>query len=135
MHLSPPLRHWHPARDGRRLVAELVHSPSELLVLVGVWLTAAPQMFDHDAVTIPYAGWSDVISGLGLVVLAWLRVVAPAAAPWMMLLIGALGVWVIASPFVRGYSGMTAATWNDVLVGTAVIALSFASWWLGRRAG
>ncbi|WIM92538.1 SPW repeat protein [Actinoplanes oblitus] len=135
MHLSPPLRHWHPARDTRRLVAELVHSPSELLVLIGVWLTAAPLIFSHNSAVNTYAGWSDVISGLGLVVLAYLRVMTPAGTTWMMLLTAALGAWVIAAPFVRGYAEVRSTTWNDVLVGTAVIALSFASWWLGRRKG
>lgn len=37
-----------------------------------------------------------------------------------------LGAWLILAPFILGYPGV-AATWNDVLVGIAVIAIAFAA--------
>jgi hypothetical protein len=133
MHLNPPLRHWHPVRDGRRLIAEFTHTPAEVTVLAGVWLTAAPLLFDHNAAAAPYAGWSDVIAGLTLVALAYLHVVHPAGTTRVSMLTGLTGVWVMVSPFVRGYTGSATATWNDLLTGAAVVALSTVTWWTERR--
>ncbi|GIF02651.1 SPW repeat protein [Actinoplanes siamensis] len=124
MHLSPPLRHWHPVRGGRRVIFELTHTPSELTVLLGAWLTASPLLFDHNVATVPYAGWSDVIAGLALVALAYLRAVHPAGTGPVSVVTALVGAWVMASPFVRGYADSTTALWNDLLTGFAVIVLS-----------
>ncbi|WP_043511991.1 MULTISPECIES: SPW repeat protein [unclassified Actinoplanes] len=132
MHLSPPLRHWHPARDSKRLISEFLHTPSELMVLAGVWLTAAPLLFDHQAAVVAYAGWSDVLSGLALVVLAYVRAVDPFGTDWVNAVTGLVAVWVMVSPFVRGYTGSTTATWNDLITGAVVIGLSAASWHFRR---
>lgn len=44
----------------------------------------------------------------------------------------ALGAWLIAAPFVLGYSDLMAAVWNDVIVG--LVVLSFA-WYRTPRPG
>ena len=36
-----------------------------------------------------------------------------------------LGLWLIAAPFVLGYSGVSTAMFNDVIVGIAVAASSY----------
>ncbi|GAA2851523.1 hypothetical protein Acy02nite_35090 [Actinoplanes cyaneus] len=128
MHLSPPLRHWHPLRGGRRVVTEMSHTPSELLVIAGAWLTVGPLIFDHHAATAPYAGWSDVLSGLVLVALGYVEAVHPAGTTRLTLVTAMVGVWVMLSPFVRGYADSAGATWNDLLTGAVVIALSTAGW-------
>ena len=38
----------------------------------------------------------------------------------------AAGIWLIAAPFILGYSAVTAAVWNDVLIGLAVAGLAWA---------
>lgn len=129
MHLSPPLRHWHPIRDGRRAVAEMSHTPSELLVVAAVWLTVAPLVFDHHVAVATYAAWSDVLAGLTLVALGYLRAVHPAGTTRLSLVAAVIGAWVMMSPFVRGYSHVPAVTWNDLVTGAVVIALGAAGWW------
>lgn len=132
MHLSPPLRHWHPVRGGRRVVSELSHTPSELLVMTGLWLTLGPLIFDHHAAIAAYAGWSDVIAGLSLVALGYVRAVHPAGTARISLATAVVGAWVMLSPLVRGYAGSTGATWNDLVTGAVVIALSAAGWRTSR---
>lgn len=34
------------------------------------------------------------------------------------------GIWLILAPFLLGYSGVSAALWNDIVLGVAVIVLS-----------
>ncbi len=43
----------------------------------------------------------------------------------------ALGLWVIISPFVLGFTGNQTARWNDIATGAAValVAFSGGSWW------
>ncbi len=56
------------------------------------------------------------------------RIVAPARTASLSLINVALGGWLIAAPFILGYSAIPAPTWNDVLVGTIVILLAGVSW-------
>lgn len=37
----------------------------------------------------------------------------------------ATGIWLIAAPFIPGYSAVTAALWNDILIGLAVAGLAW----------
>jgi hypothetical protein len=104
------------------------HTPSELIVMAGVWLTVGPLIFDHHAATAPYAGWSDVLTGLSLVALGYVRAVHPAGTTRLSLLTAALGAWVMIAPFARGYADSAGATWNDLGTGAVVIALSAAGW-------
>lgn len=50
-------------------------------------------------------------------------------AGWIPLI---LGLWLIAAPFVLGYSHISAAMFNDVIVGIVVAATTYAL--IGRRA-
>ncbi|MEU4420253.1 SPW repeat protein [Actinoplanes sp. NPDC024001] len=120
----------------RRLVDEMMHSPSELIVLVGTWLILAPMVLDHGAADIAFIGWNDVIVGLAIVALAFLRVVIPAGTAPLSLVTMGLGAWLTAAPFVRGYdSAAPLATVNDIIVGCAVLALAAASYRTERAGG
>ena len=136
MHLrlySPFSGHRHHARGPvRRLVSEMVHTPSELVVPAGTWLIMAPLVLDHSTADIAFAGWNDVIVGLSIVALAFLRVVMPADTAPLSLVIAGLGGWLVLAPFVRGYHTAPLATLNDVVVGIAVVLLATASWRAGR---
>ncbi|MCL6450535.1 MAG: SPW repeat protein [Acetobacteraceae bacterium] len=44
-----------------------------------------------------------------------------------------LGLWLIAAPFVLGYSRLTTALWNDVIVGIVVAATSWLALMERRR--
>jgi hypothetical protein len=121
-----------PFPFARRLVTEVVHTPSELTVLAGTWLIMAPLVLDHGTADIAFIGWNDVIVGLVIVALAFLRVVMPDdTAPLSLITVG-LGGWLIVAPFVRGYHTAPLATLNDILVGIAVIMLAGASWKAAR---
>ena len=117
----------------RRLLDEMTHTPSELIVIAGLWLTCAPLVLDHGKADIAFLGWNDVVVGLAMVGLAFIRVVAPQRTAPLSLIQAALGAWLIAAPFVRGYQSAIAATVNDVLVGVAVMVLALLSWNAARR--
>lgn len=34
------------------------------------------------------------------------------------------GIWLIIAPFLLGYSGITAALWNDIIIGIAVVVFA-----------
>ncbi|WP_430788619.1 SPW repeat domain-containing protein [Actinoplanes sp. G11-F43] len=117
------------ARGTRRLVDEMAHTPGEVLVLVGLWLTSAPLVLDHAKAGLTYPGLNDVAVGLSIVVLALVRVLSPRHTSVLAVISGLLGVWLLAAPFVRGYAGMSpAATANDIAVGLVVILLAVFSW-------
>jgi hypothetical protein len=112
----------------RRLVTEMLHAPSELVVVAGTWLIVAPLVLDHDAANIAFLGWNDVIVGLLLVGLAVLRVVMPDGTAPLSLINVILGAWLVFAPFVRGYHVAPLATLNDILIGGTVAALAWTSW-------
>jgi hypothetical protein len=121
-------RHQQAAHRSHQLLSELAHTPSELVVMIGTWLVAAPMVLGHDSLLIPFAGFNDVLVGLVLVGSALLRVLLPAETAPLSLLNLLLGGWLIAAPFIRGYQGVLPATVNDVTVGAVVIVLALASW-------
>ena len=94
---------------------------SGLNIALGAWLAAASFLLGYSGVSA--ARWNDIIIGLVVLVLAWARVANPSqmtAASWFNVI---LGLWLIAAPFVLGYSGMVAPLWNDIIIGVAVAAL------------
>lgn len=117
----------------RRLGDEMAHTPSELIAVAGLWLTCAPLIFDHEAAGIAFAGWNDVIVGITIVGLALIRVIAPRHTAPLSLVHLALGGWLLAAPFVRGYQTVIGATVNDILVGLIVMVLAAISWRTARR--
>src|SRR5207302_8506897 len=56
-----------------------------------------------------------------------------AAAGWVNVINVLLGLWVAVSPFVLGFSGNTAALWNSLTVGVALVLLALMGGW-GSRA-
>lgn len=46
--------------------------------------------------------------------------------PWLGVI---FGIWLIVAPFVLGYSTVTNAMWNDIIVGVVVAVISFFSWY------
>lgn len=52
--------------------------------------------------------------------------------PWLNVI---LGIWLIVAPFVLGYSTLTNAMWNDIIVGVLVAVIAFFSWLTVTRPG
>jgi hypothetical protein len=70
--------------------------------------------------------WGVVITALAI----WAIV---KFAEWQDWLTGILGVWLIIAPWVLGFSSLTAAAWNQVIVGLLVVALAAWELWDVRQ--
>ena len=97
---------------------------SWLVVLAGIWEVAASFVLGYTGTTA--ALWNAVIVGAVLVVLgAWAalsdRESSDRALDWINAVVG---LWLIAAPFVLGYTGTALALWNDVIVGLVVAVLA-----------
>jgi len=98
---------------------------SGLDMVTGIWLLVAPFVLGYASVG--SALWNSVIAGVAVALLAASREtregVRQAAPSWIN---AAVGVWLLIAPFALGFSGVTEAFWNHMVVGVAVIA--FALW-------
>ena len=107
------MRSWPPPR------------PTGLDILAGLWLVVAPFALGFGAVSA--AVWNSVIAGIAIALLASSRETHEGlrhpTASWINAIIG---VWLVLSPFLLGFSGATVAMWNSVVLGIAVIV--FALW-------
>ena len=91
---------------------------SGLNVLVGIWLiisTFVLAVFHN----LHVAMWNNVIVGILVVLFGVTRLSdsAPAGWSWANLI---LGIWLIISPFVLGFSHVVGAMWHNVIVGIIV---------------
>ncbi len=92
---------------------------SGINLVLGIWLIISPFLLGHSDVSF----WNQIIVGLIIAVLAAIRAFGAYDAPWMSWVNVALGIWLIISPWVLGYSVVASALWNDVIVGVLVIVL------------
>ena len=92
-----------------------------LNVLFGAWLVVMPWTLGL-VDTHPLATWNAVITGGAIAVLAAADMEILSTIEESVLI--ALGAWAIASPWVFGLAGMTAATMGMVIPGLAVIVLT-----------
>jgi len=92
-----------------------------VLLLGGIWLFVAPWVLGTSSDT----GSSSNAWTLGVLiaVTAWWALTQPAAksAAWLQALFGA---WMIAAPWLIGFTGETAAAWNAWAVGAGVAVLA-----------
>ncbi len=87
-------------------------------LLAGIWLLISPLVLGYTGV-VP-AVWNNVIVGILLVLLVAYTFFGRAGFGWPEWAMVVLGLWLIVSPWVLGYSGKTPALWNDVIVGIIV---------------
>lgn len=102
-----------------------VRSASGFVVLAGLWLMLSPFVLGHGDRSA--AMWNEVVVGAIVLVLAGIRVARPdrfAGLSWVNLI---AGLWLIAAPFVCGYSEVARAMWNDIIVGLVIAAMAAAS--------
>jgi hypothetical protein len=97
---------------------------SWLVAIVGFWELIAAFVLGYSATSA--ALWNAVIIGLALIILGiWAAVAKEEATDktldWINVV---LGIWLIIAPFLLGYTAVTAAVWNDVIVGLVVIVLA-----------
>ena len=100
-----------------------VHTASGINIVAGLWLIIAPFVLGYSGMS--GALWNDVVLGIGVAVLAIVRVGNPLQYEGISWTNFVLGLWLIIAPFVIGYTD-TAGLWNDIILG--VIILSMAAW-------
>jgi hypothetical protein len=95
---------------------------SGLDVLAGIWLLISPFVlaFQH----INAAATNNVIFGIVIGLLALYRFMNPATNAGVSWLNVILGIWVLISPFVIGFSTYHVPTTNNVIMGIVVIILA-----------
>lgn len=95
--------------------------PSDLNMIVGLWLIAAP--FALGYAHFAPARWNDIVVGLLVAAFAAWRAFGHAGgwAAWVNLF---LGGWLLVSPWMYGFTHLNAAVVNDVLSGSAIALLA-----------
>lgn len=101
------------------------HWQDPVNLILGVWMLFSPWALQYQADT--PATWNAAILGIliaAVAVFALLRVMA-----WEEWTSVVLGLWLVVSPWILGFSGLVTAMWNAVIVGVVVAALAL--WALG----
>jgi len=93
-------------------------------LVLGLWLVLSPWILGFSGTS--SATWNAVLLGLAVGLLSLLRL--QGGPLWEEGANVVLGVWLILSPWILGFSGEAGATWNAVIVGLLVglLALSVA---------
>lgn len=90
--------------------------------ILGIWLILSPFLLGFSDVA--SATWNNIIIGILLAVVAgWVassRVIS-SAPKWFNFI---LGLWLIFSPFILGFSGFAVPFWNNIIIGIAVAVLA-----------
>lgn len=100
---------------------KLKHWQDPISLIAGLWLAASPWLLAFHAETWPMS--NAVIVGLAIALIALYALYEVFAwQEWANLL---LGVWLIVSPWVLGFSAMQPVMLNTVIVGALVAAMAF----------
>lgn len=95
-----------------------------LSAVLGVWVIISPWLFlevASESVS-SAASWSLWLSGAAVAVLSLAALVN--YRTWQEWVTAALGAWLVASPWIFDFAGMTALTISTVVAGGAVLILS-----------
>jgi len=92
---------------------------------LGLWLVISPWALSYQTET--YALWNALILGVLVAALAAFELFQVKA--WEEWASVGLGVWLVISPWVLGFSAGGSAMWNAMIVGLAVAVLAL--WALG----
>lgn len=99
----------------------VVKTASGLNFLVGIWFILSPWVYGARA----GAGgvWNSIIVGIIIAVFAAIRFFSPRSAPGLSWINALLGIWMVISPWVYGYTTNTARMWNSIIFGIIAIIL------------
>ena len=93
-------------------------------LVLGAWLLVSPWVLDYVRTT---AAWNAYFLGAGIFVVAVIARYVPKG--WEELINTALGVWLVVSPFVLGFTSMETVALHTVVVGILVAALAIWAMW------
>jgi hypothetical protein len=108
-------------------------------ILLGAWLFISPWILDY-VIGMPPAAKNSCLLGLAIVIFAAVAIYIPQI--WEEWINIGLGVWMIISPWVLGFSVEHDITTNNIIVGILVAALAlwamlrdkdFKRWWHGHH--
>jgi hypothetical protein len=97
---------------------------SWVIAIIGVWEIVASFILGYSVLS-RVAMWNEIIFGVALIIFgAWSAISDSVGTDRTLDWINAIiGVWLIVAPFVLGYSALTTALWNDIIVGAVVLVL------------
>ncbi len=97
---------------------------SWLVAIGGLWELVAPFILKYTATSA--AMWDAVIVGIVLIILGvWAALSKVESTMRTLNWINALlGLWLVIAPFVLKYTTVSAALWNDIIVGVVVLVLA-----------
>lgn len=89
-----------------------------LNLALGIWLFFSPFFMGYATGADGVAAWNSYLLGIGVVIFAAAAIARPAQwEEWINL---ALGVWLVISPWVLGFSADETALWNHLIVGLII---------------
>lgn len=97
-----------------------------LNIVAGIWLIIAGFVLGYSNQLTPL--WNDIILGIIVLVVAWIRLGNIGAVPgiaWVNLL---AGIWLFCSPWILGFANQPTPLWNNIILGILVVVL--AAWGL-----
>ncbi len=106
------------------------NAASWINVLLAIWVVIAP--FVLVSALSPAAMWNNVATGAAVGVLALVHTSLPRQVGWSWLNV-VLGIWLIISPFVLGFS-TPRLLWNDVILGAIIALVGLSNVWSTSRA-
>jgi hypothetical protein len=89
-------------------------------LVLGVWLVVSPYALNYADQTTP--AWNAHI--VGIIVVAQAAAAIWAFQKWEEWVSALLGLWLIVSPWILGYSGLQNPLWNQIIVGVIVGGLA-----------
>ncbi len=89
-------------------------------LVLGVWLFLSPWILGYAAIQVP--AWNAFIMGVAVVVFTLFALYVPKR--WEEWMNSIIGLWMVISPWVLGFSVLTLSTWNAVIVGIVLLAIS-----------
>ncbi|HLD21871.1 MAG TPA: SPW repeat protein [Patescibacteria group bacterium] len=104
-----------------------VRTLSGIDAVLGVWLILSPFLLTYYSIT--NAAWNDIIFGVAVAIFASMRTRKEGyRITWPSWVNVVIGLWLIISPFVLGYSLLSnVALWNNIIVGILVVILATSS--------
>jgi hypothetical protein len=90
-------------------------------LLLGAWLFVSPWAMQYPS-EVPYATWNAYILGAAIVIFSAVAMYIPRL--WEEGINTALGLWLIASPWVLGFAAYREVTLNAIIVGIMVTGLA-----------
>lgn len=107
------------------------HWQDPLNIILGLWMAASPWVLGYSADTYPTL--SAIIAGTLIVLFAASEFFK--AMAWEEWTNVALGVWLVISPWVLGFSGLSMMMWNAVAVGLVVALLALWALYTDKHIG